>query len=167
MQAGFHQAKNWLAPQFEAAVRPGLGCVYYRHIGVSCKQGTEQARGKVKREQRTVTGHGQQEPAVAKRQPGFKARQRARKILYPIGKHQCLTGAKAGFGLYKVKLGIPVGIDQQPMEGAIGLGSQAFQGMLDQGLAAKRLQPLVHPAHARATPAGKHQRCDVTHPEMR
>lgn len=167
MQAGLHQAKNRLAAQHGVPIRPGFKRLCHRYVRLGRDQRVQQAPGEIQREQRTVARYRQQQRAAAKRQAGLKARKGTGEILHPVRKNLRLACTKAGLGLRKIQLVITVGIDQYAMQRATILVRKANKRMLHQRLAAKRLQPLVHPPHASAPPAGEDQRGDVVYPDIR
>ena len=92
-------------------------------------------------------------------EPGQEARQRARKVSQRIGPDRQAERA--------VVVEVAVGVHHDPAQPPALLGFQPFDGVRRERLAVELLQSLVHPAHARATTAGKHQRIDLRnfHPQ--
>src|SRR5262252_657866 len=85
------------------------------------------------------------------REPALESRERPGEALDLVGDH-AMAEARVG-------IEVSVRVDEE----LVALGREARDHVLDHGLAAKRLQPLVDAPHAAALAAGEDDARDLSH----
>jgi len=140
-----------LAPhQAEHGMRLVAG-LRHREIGACALERGGEARHEVGGKERRIARHRDDQIPRSVGKAALESRERAGKPLDLVGDHAV---AERG-----IRLGIAVGVDEE----LVDLRREALDRVRHHGLAAKRLQPLVHAAHSAPLAAREHDARDPSH----